>query len=190
MTTTRLPKPLEPDELRALYSAAPPEVGAAMHFLHESGLRISEACAIASEEASTWPVPPRWCRKPGCRRHRAKLRVVGKGDRERVVMLTPEALRSARVLLRASSNGHLMPWPDRQVRRLFAEVGKATGIHVHPHRFRHTLASELVEAGVPIEVVADMLGHSTTEITRLYWMASERAKVAALSRRRRWLRRR
>ena len=193
MTTTRLPKPFAPDELERLYSAASarPDVAAAMRFLHETGLRIAEACAISSAEAGAWPHPPRWCRRPGCRRHgRVVLRVIGKGDRERVVILTPAALRSARVLLSHTSNGRLMPWTDRGVRFLFDQVGRAAGVHCFPHRFRHSYASELVESGVPIEVVADMLGHSTVEITRLYWVASERAKVAALARRRRWLRRR
>lgn len=98
-------------------------------------------------------------------------------------MLTPAALRASRELLEVTSNGHLFPWTDRGVRWLFAEVGKVAGVHCHPHRFRHTLASELVESGVAIEIVADMLGHSKTDVTRLYWIASERSKREALSRR-------
>jgi integrase/recombinase XerC len=192
MTTTRLPKPFEPDELGRLYAAASsrPDVAAAMRFLHETGLRISEACAISSTEAGAWPRPPAWCRRPTCRRHRRVLRVIGKGDRERVIVLTPPALRAAAVLVTASRNGHLFPWTDRGVRYLFAEVGARAGVHCHPHRFRHQFVTELIESGVPIEVAADMAGHSKTEITRLYWTASERTKVAALSRRGRWLRRR
>jgi len=192
VTTTRLPKPFDQAELDALYTAARgrPDVAAAMRFLHETGLRIAEACAVTSAEASRWPAPPWWCRRAGCARHgRAVLRVIGKGDRERVVVLTRPAVASARVLLTYTGNGHLIPWTDRGVRFLFEQVGTSAGVHCHPHRFRHTLASELIESGVAIEVVADMLGHSTTEITRLYWLASERSKVAALSRRRRWLRR-
>lgn len=105
------------------------------------------------------------------------------------MVLTPTALRAAAVLAEASANGRMIPWPERTMRYHFAAVGKAAGVHVHPHRFRHTHATELVESGVPIEVVADMLGHSRTDITRLYWSASERAKREALGRRWRWLRR-
>jgi integrase len=183
MTTTRLPKPYTAAELDALYAAARPDVAAAMRFLHETGLRIAEACAIPSGIAARWPRPPWWCRARACRRHGASFRVIGKGDRERIVMLTPAALRASRALLDVTSNGHLFPWTDRGVRYLFAEVGERAGVHCHPHRFRHTLASELVESGVPIEIVADMLGHSKTDITRLYWIASERSKVNALRRR-------
>lgn len=184
MATTRLPRPLTPEELRACERAADrPEVRAAMVFLHETGLRVSEACAITSSEARSWPRPPWWCRRSVCARHGASVRIVGKGDKERVVVLTRRALLAARVLLAASRNGHLMPWTDRGLRAALATVGRRAGVHLHPHRFRHTLASELVEAGVPIEVVADMLGHSSTEITRLYWQASARAKRRALRRR-------
>jgi site-specific recombinase XerD len=185
-----LPKPYTRAELEAIYAASPrPDVTAAMRFLHETGLRIAEACAIPSDEARAWPVPPWWCRRRACPRHRGSFRTIGKGDRERIVILTPAALRAARVLVQTSSNGHMMPWTDRGVRFLFDQVGQRAGVHCHPHRFRHTLASELVESGVPIEIVADMLGHSKVEITRLYWVASERSKVDALSRRRRFLRR-
>jgi len=184
VTTTRLPKPYTRAELDALYAAAHrPDVAAAMRFLHETGLRIAEACAIPTEVAARWPVPPWWCRRKACRRHSSMVRVIGKGDRERVVVLSPVALRAADVLRHATSNGHLMPWTDRGVRYLFAEVGARAGVHCHPHRFRHTLASELVESGVAIEIVADMLGHSKTDVTRLYWIASERSKVNALHRR-------
>jgi len=191
MTTRRLPKPFTAPELEALERAAAsrPEIGATMTFLRETGLRSAEACSITSTEAGSWPKPPRWCRHPGCRRHGATLRVIGKGDRERVIVLTPAAIRAARTLLGYSKNGHLVPWSDRGLRYVLAEVGKTAGVHTHPHRFRHQHVTELIEAGVPIEVVADMAGHSRTDITRLYWEASERAKIVALRRRSRWLRR-
>ena len=192
MTTVRLPKPFTTDELKALdrASASRPEIWATCTFLRETGLRSAEACAITSEEARHWPQPPRWCRRPGCRRHRAMLRVIGKGDKERAVLLTPTALRAAHVMLATTKNGHLVPWSDRGLRYVLAELGDRAGVHCHPHRFRHTLATELVEAGVPIEIVADILGHSSSEVTKLYWQASQRSKVAALKRRRRSLWRR
>jgi len=192
MTTLRLPKPFTDTELRALERAAHdrPEIRATMAFLRETGLRSAEACSITSGEARAWPNPPRWCRRPGCRRHGAVLRVIGKGDKERVVVLTPQALRAARVMVAFGSNGHLIPWSDRGLRFVLAEIGKTAGVHCHPHRFRHTHVTELVESGVPIEIVADMVGHSRTDITRLYWSASERARVGALRSRGRYLRRR
>ncbi len=174
MTTTRLPKPYAPGELAALYSAARPDVAAAMRFLCETGLRISEACAITSDEARGWRMPPWWCRRRACSRHTGSVTVIGKGDKARRVPLTPEALRAARVMLSVTENRHLFGWTDRGCRWLFAEVGARIGVHCHPHRFRHQFAFDLVESGVTIEVVADLMGHSTVDISRLYYQASDR----------------
>jgi site-specific recombinase XerD len=158
-----------------------------MTFLRETGLRISEACSIPRATAEGWHVVSRFRRKAG----ENVLRIIGKGDVERVVVVTDEAVRASRVLLARANNGHLWPWTDRGTRYLFEQAGqRAGGIDAHPHRFRHTFATELVESGVRIEIVADMLGHSSSEITRLYWSASRRAKAEALARRRRFLRHR
>ena len=189
MTYRRLPKPLSRDELRRLHAVARPEVSAAISFLVESGLRSGEACAITITEAKSWPQPPWWCRRAGCGRHSYAIRVVGKGDKERAVLLTPAALRASRVMASHAHNGHLIGWSDRGLRYVIAEAGKKAGVHAHPHRFRHTHVSELVEAGVPIEVVAEMVGHSSTRTTRLYWAASARLRGEALERRGRFLRR-
>lgn len=178
MPTRRLPKPFTPEELRALYAVARPDVAAAMRLLHATGLRSAEALAITTEEARTWPKPGR------LRRRSHPIRVIGKGSKERVVLLNNDALGAARDLARATQNGQLVPWSDRGLRWLLARTGEACGVHCHPHRFRHTAITELVEAGNPIEVVADMAGHSSVDVTRLYYESSLVARQRA--ERRRW----
>lgn len=183
MTTFRLPKPYTADELERLYAAADdPCVHASMRFLHATGLRSAEALSVETGLARSWPEPGRF------RRRSTTFRVVGKGDKERVVLLNNDALRAARDLL-PYANGHLIPWADRTLRVKIQRVGELAGVHAHPHRFRHTYVTELVEAGNPIEVVADMAGHSRVDITRLYYSASVTARVEAERRRRRWRRR-
>lgn len=189
MTGRRLPRPYEPGELRRLQAVARPEVWAVCVFLRETGLRSAEACSITIHEAKSWPQPPRWCRRPGCARHSAMSRIIGKGDKERAVMLSPAALRASRVLASHAHNGRLIGWSDRGLRYVIAEAGKAAGVHAYCHRFRHTHISELVEAGVPVEVVSEMAGHSRTDTTRLYWSASHRLRARAMQRRGRFLRR-
>jgi integrase len=222
----RLPKPYTVDELQALRRAMAgrPDVAAAAAFLEETGLRVSEFAALSSDQAGEWPRPPWWCRR-ACPKHGAMVRVVGKGDKERSVVLTPRALRAAAVLQSQprrsaqngartpsmasdtgngasvdsrstlqpnnghSGNGSLLPWTDRGLRWLFSEAGKLAGVWCHPHRYRHTWITQLVEAGNPIEIVADMAGHTSIETTRLYFLLSERAKWGAMRRRGRWLRR-
>ena len=49
------------------------------------------------------------------------------------------------------------------------DLGKRAGVdNVHPHRFRRTLATDLVRKGVPIQDVAQILGHSDLRTTQVY----------------------
>ncbi len=57
---------------------------------------------------------------------------------------------------------------QRALRRLFVLAGVPTG---HAHRFRHTFAVELLQAGVPVERVAAMLGHRSVKVTERYYSA-------------------
>ena len=55
------------------------------------------------------------------------------------------------------------------MRYILKEIGKKTGVKgVHPHRFRHTLATNLLKAGMPLERVQKILGHSKITTTQKY----------------------
>jgi integrase/recombinase XerC len=192
MTTTRLPKPLSEAELARVHRAASdrPDVQATITWLRETGLRIAEACSVTTEEARAWDRPPWWCRRQICPIHSPAVHVVGKGSKPRLVPLTRRALAAADVLLTSSTNGHLLGVTDRGVRYLFERVGTKAGIHLHPHRLRHQFAFDLIEGNCPIEVVADLMGHSTVDITRLYYKSSRRTLSRAMRSRRRWRARR
>jgi integrase/recombinase XerD len=66
---------------------------------------------------------------------------------------------------------------QRSLKRLFT-LAKVSG--GHPHRFRHTFAVELLLAGVPIERVSILLGHSSTRITERHYSAWVRARQEQL----------
>jgi integrase len=57
---------------------------------------------------------------------------------------------------------------DRQLRECWARAREVTGINCRWHDLRHTCASWLVQAGVPIYTVAELLGHSSTAVTQRY----------------------
>ncbi len=57
---------------------------------------------------------------------------------------------------------------QRALRRLFFLAGVPTA---HAHKFRHTFAVELLQAGVPVERVAVMLGHQSVKVTEKYYSA-------------------
>jgi site-specific recombinase XerD len=61
------------------------------------------------------------------------------------------------------------------VQRVVAQLGKVAGIEgLTPHVLRHTFAKNLVDAGVGLEKVADLLGHRRLETTRIYTRPGER----------------
>lgn len=58
---------------------------------------------------------------------------------------------------------------DDQVRDSWAQAREACGLqHVRCHDLRHTCASWLVQAGVPLHTVSEILGHSSMAMTRRY----------------------
>lgn len=187
----RLPRPYSFQELGLLFKAAkkapyPSQTAAVMRFLMETGMRSDEALSITRAEAASW-------RGPG-----ASVRIIGKGNKERIVSLSPTALRAARYLvnhrlgkpwpdtapsIRAMRDDYMIPWGDRGLRFVLRKVGLRAGVDCQAHRFRHTWITQLCEAGNPIEVVADMAGHANIQTTRLYYMASERRRYEAMQKR-------
>jgi len=84
------------------------------------------------------------------------------------------------------------PMTDSAVRQLFARLGRRAGLarRVHPHMLRHSTGTEMADAGVPIDVVQQVLGHRSIVSTQVYVHPSERRMrdaveaVEAVSRRR------
>jgi site-specific recombinase XerD len=189
VTTFRAPKPYSEAELDAIYRACReahrPDVDALCRLLHTTGLRSAEALQIPTALVNQWRP-----RRIGRHFVAPTFRVIGKGDKERVVLFSAEAVRAAKDLSRFTANGQLVPWSDRGMRYVIAEIGKKAGVErAHPHRFRHSYASEHVEAGTPLQVLADMMGHSNLDITRLYYSSSRRSRLVAEKGRSRYKRR-
>jgi site-specific recombinase XerD len=76
-----------------------------------------------------------------------------------------EHIRRCKRLI-ADSRGPL----DRYlIGRIVARVGRAAGVPgVHPHRLRHTLATQAVNRGMRLEAIAALLGHRKMEMTLIY----------------------
>jgi integrase/recombinase XerC len=63
------------------------------------------------------------------------------------------------------------------------KYGRLTGLdEVTPHTLRHTFARTLLAVGAPINDVADLLGHSSLDTTRIYTKASEKDLAAVVAR--------
>ena len=103
--------------------------------------------------------------------------VLGKGNKQRTVfidevtaMLVKRYLFSREdqyeALFIGKGSDRLTP---SGIRLMLNKVANVAGVdHVHPHRFRRTLATNLVDHGMPIQEVANILGHDKLETTMKY----------------------
>jgi len=116
----------------------------------------------------------------------------GKGAKERTVPLTPEAVEAIRHYLQhrrktnshrlfVSQTGHPIHGRaiNRMLNRLLAKAGLA-GKGITPHKLRHTFATTLIQNGVDIKTVQELLGHSDIQTTARYLHSDTRTKHSAV----------
>jgi integrase/recombinase XerC len=174
----KLPRHLRPREIELLLDAPRgdgPLVDrdrVILELLYASGLRVGELVSLDWSDLDL--------------RGRV-LRVVGKGDKERMVPFgrpAREALerwRAKWLELRRTSGGTDLSEPlllnraggrltDRSVRRILdhwvAQAALQGGIH--PHTLRHTFATHLLEQGADLRSIQELLGHSSLGTTQKY----------------------
>jgi integrase/recombinase XerD len=92
------------------------------------------------------------------------VRVVGKGNKERLVPVGSEAVKQVQ-LYREHVRSRLTPTKGAED-ILAAKAGIRKNIH--PHTFRHSFATHLVEAGADLRAVQEMMGHKSITTTEIY----------------------
>jgi integrase/recombinase XerC len=152
---------------------------AIIEVLYSSGIRVSELCGLDTS---------------GIDRNRGTLRVLGKGNKQRIVPVGAPALRALddwlarRGLLAGPQAGAAIFVGDRGnridprvvrriVHRALASVPDAPDLG--PHGLRHAMATHLLEGGADLRSVQEMLGHSSLATTQIYThVTSERLRQA------------
>ena len=110
--------------------------------------------------------------------------VLGKGDKERIVYFDARAKVHLQNYLhsRNDNNPALFVTLTKPYNRLMIsgveirlrKIGNDLGItHVHPHKFRRTLATRAIDKGMPIEQVQTLLGHQKIDTTLEYAMVNQ-----------------
>ena len=175
-----LPRPLSVDEVeRILISplgAGPATLRdrALLETLYGAGLRISELVGLDVDDVDL---------------ERGSVRVVGKGDKERLVPLGRYAKEAISAYLTAGRPG-LASKTTRSALFLNARGGRLTrqgctkvlkrcvaraGIRkrVSPHTLRHSFATHLLEGGADVRVVQELLGHASVATTQIYTLVTQ-----------------
>ena len=172
-----LPDTLTAAETERLLVAPPPEAlldRALLELLYAAGLRVSEALRLDLEDLSL---------------DGAFVRVIGKGDRERLVPVGEVAIDAVRTWLDGPRGAivaehHVQPirggplFVGRTGRRLArqqawsivkrAAASAGLGRRVSPHTLRHSFATHLLEGGADLRIVQELLGHASISTTQLY----------------------
>ena len=142
---------------------------AAIELLYATGMRISELITLRLESINF---------------QQGWLRVFGKGSKERMIPVSKRALEMLKNYLDARSmkfggkNAEYNLFLNKSGKKisriqLWKDIiarGREAGveIHPHPHLFRHTFASHLVQGGADLRSVQEMLGHADISTTQIY----------------------
>jgi site-specific recombinase XerD len=170
-----LPRVLEWQQAEAAVAGEPhPRDRAILALLAFAGLRRGEVMAASVGDYS---------------RGSRSLRVRGKGSKDRVVPLHVEAIGALDTYLASreplgprdplfvSSRGRI---GKRPIINAVARAGRRLGIRLHPHLFRHTFATELLNRHADLRVIQTLLGHESLETTEVYTHVSPARRREAI----------
>ena len=140
---------------------------AMLELMYACGLRVSELCELTVNNVNI---------------KERIVKVKGKGDKERLVPFYPLAgellqkyMDEVRQLWATSSdllfvkaNGKGLS--TRYIQLLLRDIAKKAGLtrNVHPHMFRHSFATHLLDNGADLRIVQELLGHENLSTTQIY----------------------
>ncbi|AKI98005.1 site-specific tyrosine recombinase/integron integrase [Kosmotoga pacifica] len=186
-TRRRIPEYISYEEVQRILNAFPnTHLGrrnrAIIALMYYCGLRVSEVCSLSIRDISLESDP--------------LVRVKsGKGNKDRIVPLTPDAVRilNEYLLYREKfpdANGHTRlfvgihgePLTRKSVNKMLQNHVKKIfpDKHFHPHIFRHSCATHLLQRGASIKVVQEILGHANISTTSIYLHITDREKREAV----------
>ncbi|HWV32437.1 MAG TPA: site-specific tyrosine recombinase XerD [Dyadobacter sp.] len=172
----KLPDVLSYEEIETMLSAidhSTPEGTrnrAIMEVLYSSGLRVSELTDL---------------QLTNCHFDIGFLRIIGKGDKMRLVPIGREAIKYTQIYLdhvrgdispqKGSEDIVFLNRRGGQLSRvmiflMIKDTAEKAGIdkNVSPHTFRHSFATHLIEGGASLRAVQEMLGHESITTTEIY----------------------
>lgn len=172
-----LPKVLSQSEIDQLLNQASlaPRERAILELLYSGGLRVSELTKVNIADVNL---------------HEGHLRMVGKEGKERIIPLSETAIQAIEVYLkqvrptqksRPQERALFLNYAGRRLSRqciwkIVKEAARTAAIQldITPHTLRHSFAIHLLEKGVDIRSVQELLGHADISTTQIYAHVSKR----------------
>jgi len=142
---------------------------ALLELIYSTGCRLDEISNIKTNDID-------W--------QRLQLKVIGKGNKERVVYINAAAQIHLKAYLKERSDEE--PWlfvterkphgqlGRRSIEKEIKKIMEQSGIkrNVYPHLIRHTTATHLLNAGMEVTALQEILGHSSLDTTMIYGRVS------------------
>lgn len=147
---------------------------AVVHTLYASAGRVSEVASLLRKQVQDGKMK--------------EAIITGKGDKERFLLFTPAAQVSIQAycveredefepLFIAHGRNRGTALSRQMLWNIVSDAADALGFKAHPHDFRHYRASELLNAGVRLEVIQEILGHEDIGTTRKIYAHLDREHV-------------
>lgn len=139
-----------------------------LELIYSCGLRISEAVSLEITRVDLVS---------------GKLRILGKGNRERIVpipsgtvpLLKDYISKSRSLFLKQNTNLFFVSRLGRKVRRQWVEellqekcIELNLQKHITPHKLRHSYATHMLQGGADLRSIQEMLGHADIQTTEIY----------------------
>ncbi len=139
-----------------------------IEFLYSTGVRVSELVALNKKDIDFYG---------------KNVVVYGKGSKERETYLTATSCLHLKAYLDSRDDDNEALFVSSRapharltvagVEKILHRVGKDAGVaKVHPHRFRRTMATNVLKKGMPLEEVKELLGHTKLDTTMIYCTVS------------------
>lgn len=181
-----LPAVLSVEEVNAILESVPDKGEmslrdrAILEVLYGCGLRVSELCNLRISHIYM---------------EENFLRIIGKGNKERLVPFAPVTGEAISNWLGVRPAAAAPQWDDFtflnrfgkplsriSVFNLVKKYALAAGVtkEISPHTFRHSFATHLIENGADLRVVQEMLGHENILTTEIYTHIDSRTWQASI----------
>jgi integrase/recombinase XerC len=165
----RLPRDVSDEVLERLWlSIDQPRDQVWFTLMLRAGLRVGEVVTLHRQDVLSAATPDQ----------AARLRVIGKGRKERIVYLTADAYAVVQRWLTempdASPDAPLCPNRHGQamtvngLQERLRHYAAQAGVSVTCHQLRHTFARQLVEHELPVSTLAKLMGHTSLNTTQVY----------------------
>ena len=135
--------------------------------LYSSGFRLSELINLKVKDID-FNEGVGWVRK-------------GKGSKDRMVIVSKTLLKELKKFVKDKdkneyifTNNKNKPFSPRNIQLILKKAQRKSNIgkNIHPHMLRHSFATHLLEDGVDIRKIQELLGHSDLSTTQIYTKVS------------------